>query len=868
MKTIATRSSLTALALAMTSGAAFAQSGEGGAGEIIVTANKREQSINDVGLTIQAATADTLSARGIQNTADLGKLVPGFTATQSTFATPVYTLRGIGLYDATISAAPAVAIYTDQIPRNFPIMSDALELDIARVEVLKGPQGTLFGQSSTGGAINYIVGTPTDSLKAGFDASYERFNRADIAGFVSGPLTDTLKARIAVRGISGGAWQYSLTRPGDKNGDTRKIMGRLSLDWTPSDAVRIQASLTGARDRSDTQAPQYAGSFYNIYSAASLAAANANPATANPYGYVDENLYALLTTPGSPGYRFDHVINQYIAATRMNGVGAYNLSGLRESSAIPIAEMSAAQGAQYLLGTPIVHKPRAADWSTGFMRGNRDHYWQGTLRADIDLSDNITLTSLTAYAEKKIDHTIDLDGTASWSLNIPATGSIKAFNQELRLAGKTDRLNWIIGANFDHLKTQDDNDYYLYDYVSNDPGNQAQMIVDGLGDFNYGPVELTRNLFGTKMKTYAGFANFEYEIVDNLTLSGGLRYTKYKQDATYCYNDPSEQQRSSGLFAMFSGLFGAPAGFTVGQGQCFVLGDGRPGYPNGISTLSPFKTKQSQSNWSFRAGINYKLQGGGLLYATVSQGYKAGVFSNIGASTIGQYVPASQEKLISYEGGFKLPLANNRLQINGSAFYYDYSNKQMRAKISDPIWGLLERLINIPKSRVWGLEGELVARPVDGLTLSGSATYIESKVTKSFSTFEGFPVFNMMGFTGDYKGSELPFTPNFMANADVQYEWGMGSVRPFIGGTFVYQSSSNSTFKNDVLRADPFEIPSYATVDLRAGVGAEDGSWKFSLYGRNIFNKYYVTAPTFYQDAYFRMVGKPAIYGASISFRY
>ena len=183
-----------------------------GAGEIIVTANKRQQSINDVGLTIQAAAADTLASRGIKDVSDLGKLVPGFIATQSTFATPIYTLRGIGLYDSTIGASPAVAIYTDEISRNYPIMSDALNLDIERVEVLKGPQGTLFGQSSTGGAINYIVAKPTNTLKAGFDASYERFGKVDVSGFVSGPISDTLKFRLAVKAIEGGTWQYDIIK--------------------------------------------------------------------------------------------------------------------------------------------------------------------------------------------------------------------------------------------------------------------------------------------------------------------------------------------------------------------------------------------------------------------------------------------------------------------------------------------------------------------------------------------------------------------------------------------------------------------------------------------------------------------------------
>lgn len=274
-------------------------------GEIIVTANKREQSVNDVGLTIQAASGEELASRGITGPADLAKLVPGFTFTQSLYSTPVYTLRGIGLYDATFGAAPSVSVYSDQIPRNFPVMSDALDLDIERVEVLKGPQGTLFGQSSTGGAINYIVAKPTDTMEAGVGGSYERFDRIEASGFLSGPLGEGVNARLALKGVTGGAWQRSISRPNDENGDSRKYSGRLTVDLEPADSLKIELMATGAIDKSDPLAPQYAGTIFNIYSAASLAAANANPATRNPFGMVDEARYAALTNPASP-HESDH----------------------------------------------------------------------------------------------------------------------------------------------------------------------------------------------------------------------------------------------------------------------------------------------------------------------------------------------------------------------------------------------------------------------------------------------------------------------------------------------------------------------------------------------------------------------------------
>lgn len=818
--------------------------------EIIVTANKREQSINDVGLTIQAATAEALTNRGIDEVADLSKLVAGFTATQSTFVTPVYTLRGIGLYDATVGAAPAVAIYTDQVPRNFPVMSDALELDIERIEVLKGPQGTLFGQSSTGGAINYIVGKPTSTFEAGLNASYERFNLADVSGFISGPISGSLNARLALRGISGGAWQRSVTRPDDVNGDTRKVMGRLSLDWQPTDRLVVQASITGARDRSDVQAPQYAGAFYNIYSAASLAAANANPATANPFGVVNEDLYAQFTTPGSPGFRPSHLADQLTVVTRMNGVGTLNL-----------VRPEVAAGSMSILGTPVVENNRGADWTPGLLRGSRDHFIQGTLRADIDLSDIITLTSITAYAEKKFDRTVDLDGTAAVSTDVLTFGKLRTFNQEIRISGETDRFNWVIGANFDNIDIDDNNDYIILDYVTNDPLSAG---ITGLG-----PLEVTGARFGTKMKSYASFFSGDFQVTDSLTLSAGLRYTKNDQDASYCGLDSTGNQKTSQVFSILSqAIGGAPANFAVNPGQCFPLGDGTSGTTFGVSTLTPFTPELSEDNWSFRVGVDYKLQSGGLIYATISQGYKAGVFSNIGAATVAQFVPATQEKLLSYEAGLKLPLFQDNFQINASAFYYDYSDKQIRAKVFDPVFVLLERLINVPKSRVWGLEGEIVARPVEGLVITGNATYIDSKVTSSFDTFNGSSVFNNMGFTGDFKGSELPFTPNFMANADIEYSWELGDVRSFIGGTLVHQGSSNATFENEILRGDFFRLPSWQTVDLRAGFSSSDENWRFSIYGRNILNERVVSAANFYIDTYFFMLGRPAVYGASVSYRY
>lgn len=796
--------------------------------EIIVTANKREQSANSVGLTISAASGSELLQRGVSGPADLAKLVPGFTFTQSLYSTPVFTLRGIGLYDATFGAPPSVSVYTDQIPRNVPVMSDALDLDIERVEVLKGPQGTLFGQSSTGGAINYIVGKPTPDFHAGFNASYERFDRAEIGGFVSGPLGDKISARLAVKGISGGAWQRSLSRPNDDNGDARKIMGRLTVDIAPADGVKIELMATGSRDRSDPLAPQYAGTIYDIYGSQSQLAASGNP-----YGYVDAKRYADLTTPGSAGYSGSFLGAQSTLVSRLNG-----------------PDPAVAAGARAVLGTKISNNARDAEWTQGLLGKSDNSYYQFAGRIDVDVTDTITVTSVTALAKQKLAYNQDLDGTTARAVDVPLFGDVRSFNQELRLAGNSPTLHWIVGASYDNVRTSQNNYFQLNDYSG-----------------NLGLITLTLNNYASRMRSYGLFANVEAEIVPNLTIQGGIRYTNNKQSATYCYNDPAIDTAQGTATIYGVALNSVP--ITILPGQCFpTSGDLLLGTAK--STLSPVTSHLQEDNVSFRAGVNYKFDQGTLLYATVSQGYKAGTFSAIGASRILQYTPATEEKVLAFEAGFKAPLADRKVQLNAAAFYYDYSNKQVRGRIADPVFGLLEKMLNVPKSYIFGIEGELVVKPLAGLHLSASATYLKAKVTSDYSkTPDGQAVYNAAGYTGNFRNSELPYTPKFSANVDAQYERPIGdNLVGFLGGTLTYQGRQNTTFHNAALPADDFEIAGYATLDARIGVGSADGRWRGTIYGRNVTNKTYTTAISTYLDTLIRYRGKPAVYGASIAYRF
>ena len=227
--------------------------------EVIVTAQKRSERIQDVPMSITAASRDELSKEGVFSPADLEKVAPGFTYRQSQNGTPVYAIRGIGFYSEQAAVAPTVTIYQDQTPLPYARMAEGVGMDVERVEVLKGPQGTLFGQNSTAGAVNYIAAKPTNTMEAGVDATYGRFNEFDIDGFVSGPIGKGVKARLSFREELRDGWQLNSIIPGQSIGRHDLSIGRLLLESEPIDSLTINLNFNGWTDRSDTQQSQARG---------------------------------------------------------------------------------------------------------------------------------------------------------------------------------------------------------------------------------------------------------------------------------------------------------------------------------------------------------------------------------------------------------------------------------------------------------------------------------------------------------------------------------------------------------------------------------------------------------------------------------
>ncbi|VWX49977.1 TonB-dependent receptor [Novosphingobium sp. 9U] len=751
-------------------------------GDIVVTANKREQRLNDVGLTVSVLSAASLQERQISTVAELANTVPSLSYSNSANGTPIYTLRGVGFTEVSLGAYPTVSTYVDEIPLQFSALTTHSAFDLERLEVLKGPQGTLFGENATGGALNYIAAKPTDELHAGGSVSYGRFNEVNGEAFISGPLTDTLKARVAGRVEHGDGWQVSNSRPDDRNGKTRNYMGRLQLAYTPSSSARFLLNVNGWLDRSQTQAPQYIGLFPQL-------------------PVVDPLLLASQFSPD---------------------------------------------------------KPRAADWTSGLPRKN-NRLFQASLRSDISLTDNIELTSLTSYVNFRQRQGDEGDGLPIVTLDLTDNnGTIKTFFQELRVANaSSSAFRFVLGANYEHNKVDQSAQV-------NFPNASSSNTY---GQIGYPIINLIYNT-DQVMKNYAFFGNVEYDIVPNVTVKGGIRYTNTKDSGSSCSKDESGLTTNTGSLFYDVVLGGALGRYP--SGSCFPVNN-LATTVNGVAPGRPgeFTGKLNQDNISWKVGVDWKPTPDLLVYGNVAKGYKAGSFPVLSASVFQQYLPVTQESVLSYEGGIKATLLDRALQFNAAGFYYDYRNKQLRSKFLDPNFGVIDILQNVPKSTIKGFELEMTARPIRRLTATAAFTYVDAKIDE-------FAGINAAGVSADFAGEAIPFTPKYQVNTDLDYKFPLSQgIDGFAGASVSLRSATSAVIGGEINppTATPqgkalYRIDDYVLVDLRAGVRSTDGRWSASVWGKNIFNQYYWNNVVGVIDNIVRYAGRPATYGVTLGFNY
>jgi len=392
VKTLPLLASLTVVSLAegqTTSQEPYSEEHQG-LEEIIVMARKREQSIQDVSISITAFSGEEVQDLRIANAQELSWYTPGMYATGSKGdSDPLYTIRGIGLNDAFPNNSPTVGLYLNEVNQPFTPMMSTMLFDIERVEVLKGPQGTLYGRNTTGGAINIFTKRPGAELNGFARADYGNYNRFEFEGAIGGPFSDTLGGRLAIYTIQQGeGWVYNAYN-GQDIGEVDQTSVRGTLEYTPNEQVEVLFTGYYSEDNSDSSAREHVGFLDGAFSGSLCQGALEGRRDEGPcvsfLGYSD---------PYPDRYTVEN------SSIYGQGVDADNY------------------------GFSL-----AVAWDLG----------------------GATLNSVTGYSNYDRVYTEDSDGTPIIMIDTQQTTEIDVFSQELRLSNSTSSgFEWLLGAYFTH----------------------------------------------------------------------------------------------------------------------------------------------------------------------------------------------------------------------------------------------------------------------------------------------------------------------------------------------------------------------------------------------------------------------------------
>jgi iron complex outermembrane recepter protein len=362
--------------------------------ETIITAQKREQSLQDVGVSVTALSSDQMENLGITDSVDIAKAVPGvvFASTSSGGLIGSISIRGIAQSDFSPNQESPNAIYIDEVYISSSAAASFPLYDLERVEVLRGPQGTLFGRNSTGGLAHFITAKPTDTFEGYAEAGYGDFNQYSFEGAISGPLSDTMRGRLAGRYEKTDGWWENRDPGGEDffDKETIGVRGHLEVDLT--DSLMARLSLSYDKKPRTKQGTYKIENFYIDGNGQPLS----QPADLDAYG----------TGPGN------------------------NLVGYRDT---------------------FSNGPKNAADNTGFLKNKRVTptlalFWEG---------DSVSFTSVTNYTDFSVDYAEECDGSPILYCEAPLSQDLKQWSQELRLTGDTDDFVWTAGLYYLNIDNED-----------------------------------------------------------------------------------------------------------------------------------------------------------------------------------------------------------------------------------------------------------------------------------------------------------------------------------------------------------------------------------------------------------------------------
>ncbi len=694
---------------------------------IIVTARRREETILDVPLSVTALSGENLVKQGVQDLTQVGQQVPNITleVSRGTNTTLTAFIRGVGQQDPVAGFEAGVGLYIDDVYLNRPQAAVLDIYNVERIEVLRGPQGTLYGRNTIGGAIKYVTAALPDETSVSVRGAYGSFDQADLIVTASTPITDTLKIGASGARLSRGGFGENIVTGADNyNKDIWAARGTLEFDNGP-----VSIRLSGD--------------------------------------------YVLDESEARQGHRL--IPGQL--------TGAPVLDDVFDTRA----------------GLDIVDQEVEA--------------YGGALNIAFEVSDKITLKSITGYREDSSTTPIDFDSLPSGDLDVPAIYENDQFSQELQLLYEGDRLSGVVGAYYLNASA-----FTAFDVLLENTG--ALISLPGLNAQTLGDVDT---------ETWSIFGDFTYDLTDTISVSLGGRYTNDKR---------TSQVLRTTFIGGFSDLF---------------IPDS-PAVP--IAVTSDFNGSETFDDFNPRASISWQPTRDHNVYFTYSQGFKGGGFDPRGQTSAApdldgdgdvdfddqfEFLRFEPETVDSFELGYKASLLDNRLNIAIAGFLSQYDDVQIPGSvgvdtdgdgINDTFTGITS---NAASADVNGFEFEgnaLVGKDFLGqgsrFTINWSLGYLDAEFNEFIDAF----------------GNDVADQRVFQNTPDITGHMGFNlgvpaadGVVDFIGLVSFRSDASQFETPNAFLDQDGFELVDFSIVYT-------DDQDRFSVGGhvKNLFDVEYIVA--------------------------
>ncbi len=796
--------------------------------EVVVTAQFREQRLQDTPIAITAVNAEMLEARGQTSIADVAAQAPNVSLRpqpQNGGSGLIAFIRGVGQVDFNYALDPGVGVYVDDV--YIPTLSSSLLelIDLDRIEILRGPQGTLAGKNSIGGAIKLFSAKPKGDGTGSLRVSYGAFNELTVRGMADFKVTDAVSMRISgmSRGRDGhvAMLDYGQTHPtsnvrmntvrGSGNSDYETMGGqnitavRGALRFLPSDQLEINLSTDYTREKSEAiptvliaaGAVAPAGT---VFSPSSTGASNSagtpwlvgkdGTAVNMSCAFVAAGPYSCDTGGNLLGWD-----RRYVSYSNfMDGMASSTQAPFKPYFSLPTTEF---QG------------------------------WGFSGNVAYDLSDNMQLVYIGSYRKYNSKFGQDQDASPIPVAQLDNELDHHAHTSELRLNFKSGGgfMEGTVGA------------FYLDQKGTYTARVDLNYVVPSI-DFLHGPDT-------TPSKTKAIFGTATIHPTEAMSLTGGLRYTEDEKDYTYFRRNPD--------------------GSLPNGANCFAPGGGGPfSEPNcllaGLYNITG-SFEGDRTDW--RVVGDYRFTPGFLAYASVSTGFKGGGV-NPRPFTADQRLPFQPETLTTYEVGFKSDWFERRLRLNGAAFLNKYEDiilgKSVCPESSLPTPCL--RPDNIGKADVKGFELEATIYPAAGFTIDSSISFLDFKYTSP--TTQGYlngtivwqgGVVGGTALSGIPAGAITPYTPELSYSVGAQYdhETEGGTLSFRVDGSYqdeMFTNAENTSWAR---------MPGRFLANARVGWADNDDNWKVSLEVQNLLDKYYYQSVSDITTSLGVVTGVPAL---------